>query len=180
MGADHDRSRTIRVGISACLLGEQVRYDGGDKRDATIIETLGRVVEWVPVCPEVEAGFGTPREAMNLVRTGGGIRLITVDTVRDVTERLDAYSRRRVSELAFEDLAGYVLKKDSPSCGLEGVKVYDASGRAERSGRGRFAAALLDRFPEMPVEDESRLSDPRLREQFLDRVVAYWRLRDRR
>src|SRR5262249_14346101 len=126
------------------------------------------------------AGFGTPREPMNLVRTEGGIRLMTVDTVCDVTERLDAYSRRRVSELAFEDLSGYILKKDSPSCGLEGVKVYDAPGSFERSGRGRFAAALLDHFPDMPVEDESRLFDPRLREQFLDRVVAYWRLRDRR
>src|SRR5215510_238973 len=146
MGVDHDRSRTIRVGISACLLGDKVRYDGGDKRDATIIETLGPMVEWVPVCPEVEAGFGTPREPMNLVRTEGGIRLMTVDTVCDVTERLDAYSRRRVSELAFEDLSGYILKKDSPSCGLEGVKVYDAAGSFERSGRGRFAAALLDHF----------------------------------
>ena len=168
------------MGISACLLGDAVRYDGGHKRDRVLIETLGRLVEWVPVCPEVEAGFGTPREAMNLVRTEGGVRLIAVDTQRDVTERLDAYARRRVSELAFEDLSGYVLKKDSPSCGLEGVKVYDPSGSPERSGRGRFAAALLERFPDLPVEDEGRLSDPRLREQFFERVVAYWRLRDRR
>src|SRR5438093_2695607 len=127
MGRIRAVSDRPRIGISACLLGEPVRYDAGHKRDAWIVEVLGPTVEWVPVCPEVEAGFGTPREAMNLVRTEGGVRLITVDTQRDVTERLDTFSRRRVSELAFEDLSGYVLKKDSPSCGLEGVKVYDPS-----------------------------------------------------
>jgi uncharacterized protein YbbK (DUF523 family) len=152
-----------------------VRYDGGHKRDDVVIETLGRVVEWVPVCPEVEAGFGTPREPMNLVRADGGLRLMTVDTARDVTESFEAYAQERVSELAFEGLSGYVLKKDSPSCGLEGVKVYDAHGVAEQSGRGRFAAALLERFPDLPVEDESRLSDPRLRQQFLERAFAYSR-----
>jgi uncharacterized protein YbbK (DUF523 family) len=161
------------VGISACLLGEEVRFDGGHKRDDAIIETLGRVVEWVPVCPEVEAGFGTPREPMNLVRTQDGLRLITVDTARDLTAPFEAYAKRRLSELAFEDLSGYVLKKDSPSCGLEGVKIYDAHGIADRSGRGRFAAALIERFPDLPVEDESRLSDSRLRQEFLERVLAY-------
>jgi uncharacterized protein YbbK (DUF523 family) len=172
---DEAASRPIRVGISACLLGAEVRYDGGHKRDDVIIETLGRVVEWVPVCPEVEAGFGTPREPMNLVRTEGGVRLITVGTVRDVTEPFDAYAKRRTSELAFEELSGYVLKKDSPSCGLERVKVYDAHGIAEHSGRGRFAAALVERCPDLPVEDESRLADPQVREQFLERVFAYAR-----
>jgi uncharacterized protein YbbK (DUF523 family) len=180
MATNHSRSSRPRIGISACLLGEEVRYDGGHKRDAAILETLGRLVEWVSVCPEVEAGFGTPREPMNLVRTEGGVRVITVDTARDVTETIDTYARRRVSALAFEHLSGYVLKKDSPSCGLEGVKVYDAHGVADRSGRGRFAVALVERFPDLPVEDEGRLSDPRLREQFLERVFAYWRLRDRR
>jgi len=175
MAQSHDHPRPIRVGISACLLGEEVRYDGGHKRDAVIIDTLGGLVEWVPVCPEVEAGFGTPREPMNLVRTEGGVRVITVDTARDLTESFDAYAQKRVSELAFEDLSGYVLKKDSPSCGFEGVKVYDAHGVPEPSGRGRFAAALMDRFPDLPVEDESRLSDPRLRQLFLERVLAYSR-----
>jgi uncharacterized protein YbbK (DUF523 family) len=179
MAASHDRPRPIRVGISACLLGEEVRYDGGHKRDAVILETLGHLVEWVPVCPEVEAGFGTPREPMNLVRTEGGMRVITVNTVRDVTEPLDAFARRRVSELAFEDLSGYVLKKDSPSCGLDDVKVYDAHGVPERSGLGRFAAALMERFPGLPVDDESRLSDPRLRQLFLERVLAYSRQKGR-
>jgi uncharacterized protein YbbK (DUF523 family) len=180
MATNHSPSSRPRIGISACLLGEEVRYDGGHKRDAVILEALGRVVEWVPVCPEVEAGFGTPREPMNLVRTEGGVRVITVDTARDVTETLDTYARRRVSALAFEDVSGYILKKDSPSCGLEGVNVYDTRGVADRSGRGRFATALVERFPDLPVEDESRLSDRRLREQFLERVFAYWRLRDRR
>lgn len=175
MTTNHPPSGRPRVGISACLLGEEVRYDGGHKRDAVILDALESLVEWVPVCPEVEAGFGTPREPMNLVRTEGGVRVITVDTARDVTEVLDAFAKKRVSELAFDDLSGYVFKKDSPSCGLDDVKVYDADGVAERSGRGRFAAALIDRFPNLPVEDESRLSDPRLRQRFLERVLAYSR-----
>lgn len=170
-------TRPIRIGISACLLGAEVRYDGGHKRDQFLSETFGRFVEWVPVCPEVEAGFGTPREPMRLVRVKREVRLLTVKTERDVTEQLDAYSTRRVSELASEDLSGYVLKKDSPSCGLERVKVYDAHSVAARSGQGRFASALVERFPDLPVEEEGRLSDPHLRENFVERVFAYWRLR---
>ena len=170
-------TRPIRIGISACLLGAEVRYDGGHKRDQFLSETFGRFVEWVPVCPEVEAGFGTPREPMRLVRVTREVRLLTVKTERDVTGQLDAYSTRRVSELASEDLSGYVLKKDSPSCGLERVKVYDAHSVAARSGQGRFASALVERFPDLPVEEEGRLSDPHLRENFVERVFAYWRLR---
>lgn len=168
--------RPIRVGISSCLLGETVRFDGGHKRDPFLTETFGRCVEWVPVCPEVECGFGTPREPMRLVRVKDDVRLLTVRTARDLTEQLDRYARRRVAELASEDLCGYVLKKDSPSCGLERVKVYEPHGMPTKSGRGRFAASLLERFPALPVEEEGRLSDPRLRENFVERVFAYWRL----
>lgn len=170
-------NRPVRIGISACLLGEEVRFDGGHKRDPFLTDTLGRFVEWVRVCPEVEAGFGTPREPMRLVRATGEIRLLTVKTTRDVTEQLDRFARRRVDELRADALSGYVLKKDSPSCGLERVKVYDAHNVPQRNGRGRFAAALLERFPDLPVEEEGRLSDPRLRENFIERVFAYWRLR---
>lgn len=167
------------VGISACLLGEKVRFDGGHKRDAFLTETFGPFVRWLPVCPEVEAGFGTPREAMRLVREDAetGVRLLTVKTAVDVTTRLDRYARRRVQELAAEDLSGYVLKKDSPSCGLERVKIYSRTGMPARNGRGVFAARLLERFPDLPVEEEGRLSDPRLRENFVERVFAYTRLR---
>lgn len=177
----HDASRParpIRIGISSCLLGEAVRFDGGHKRDPFLTETLGRFVEWVPVCPEVECGLGTPRESMHLVRLKDGVRLLTVTTARDLTGRLDRYAKRRVEQLASESLCGYVLKKNSPSCGLERVTIYDEHHVPATSGRGRFAARLLERFPDLPVEEEGRLSDPRLRENFVERVFAYWRLRD--
>jgi uncharacterized protein YbgA (DUF1722 family)/uncharacterized protein YbbK (DUF523 family) len=175
--AHHASPRPIRIGISACLLGQPVRFDGGHKRDAFLTETFGRFVEWVPVCPEVECGFGTPREAMRLVRAGPGVRLLTTRTGIDLTAPLERFSRSRVSALAGEDLSGYVLKKDSPSCGLERVKVYDRHGTPARDGRGLFASALVDAFPHLPVEEEGRLADPRLRDNFVERVFAYWRLR---
>ena len=167
----------IRIGISACLLGERVRYDGGHKRDAYLVETFGRYVEWVPVCPEVEMGLGTPRETLRLVRTGGDTRLVMPKTGADHTEAMRAYASRRIAELAEEDLCGYILKKDSPSCGLERVRVFDAHGVPAKSGRGLFAEALLQHFPHLPVEEEGRLTDPRLRENFVERVFAYHRLR---
>ena len=169
--------RPIRIGISACLLGQQVRFDGGHKRDTFLTDTFGRFVDWVPVCPEVECGFGTPREAMRLVRSEQGVRLLTVKTAIDLTERMERFSRSRVAALAREDLSGYVLKKDSPSCGLERVKVYEGQGVPARSGRGLFAAALVEAFPHLPIEEEGRLVDPRLRDNFVERVFAYWRLR---
>ncbi len=174
--ADSRRLRPIRIGISACLLGEPVRFDGGHKRDVFLTETFGRFVEWVPVCPEVECGFGTPREAMRLVRIEQGMRLLTVKTGIDLTEQMERFSRSRVSALVRDDLSGYVLKRDSPSCGLERVKVYDGHGSPVRGGRGLFAAALVEAFPHLPVEEEGRLADPRLRDNFVERVFAYWRL----
>jgi uncharacterized protein YbgA (DUF1722 family)/uncharacterized protein YbbK (DUF523 family) len=177
MNEDSPVPRPIRVGISACLLGEAVRFDGGHKRDPFLTETFGAFVEWVPVCPEVECGFGTPREAMRLVRVDNDVRLLTVRTAVDLTDRMAAYTRRRVAQLDAEDLCGYVLKKDSPSCGLERVKIYGTGGIPEKSGRGMFARSLVERFPSLPVEEEGRLSDPRLRENFVERVFAYWRLR---
>jgi uncharacterized protein YbgA (DUF1722 family)/uncharacterized protein YbbK (DUF523 family) len=154
-----------------------VRFDGGHKKDAFLTGTFGRFVEWVPVCPEVECGLGTPRESMRLVHKDDGVRLLTGKTHIDHTDRMARYSERRVGELAVEELCGYVLKKDSPSCGLERVKVYGAHNVPLKSGRGIFAAALVDRFPSLPVEEEGRLSDPRLRENFVERVFAYSRLR---
>ena len=168
----------IRIGISSCLLGHEVRYDGGHKRDRFLTDTFGRFVEWVPVCPEVEAGFGTPREPMQLVDGHGGLRLVTVRTRRDVTDQLARYASRRVEELSRQDLSGYVLKKDSPSCGADRVKVYGRSAPPARRGTGLFAAALRQRYPFLPIEDEGRLSDPRLRENFVERVFAYRRVRD--
>ena len=179
-----------RIGISACLLGQPVRFDAGHKRDTFLTETFGPHVEWVPVCPEVEAGFGTPRESMRLVLTEAQVRergerfdtskiAVVLNKQRtDVTERLASYSTRKATQLASADLSGYVLKKDSPSCGMDRVKVYTPSGLAERGGRGLFAEALMARLPDLPVEEEGRLGDPRLRENFVERVFAYRRLRD--
>jgi uncharacterized protein YbgA (DUF1722 family)/uncharacterized protein YbbK (DUF523 family) len=168
----------IRIGISACLLGDQVRFDGGHKRDHFLVDVLGPFVEWVKVCPEVEVGMGTPRETLRLIRDGRETRMVTTRTGIDYTDRMRLWAKRRLQGLAADDLSGYVLKKDSPSCGMERVKVYSADSMPERSGRGLFATALLARFPNLPVEEEGRLSDPRLRENFIERVFAYRRLTD--
>jgi uncharacterized protein YbgA (DUF1722 family)/uncharacterized protein YbbK (DUF523 family) len=168
----------IRLGVSACLLGSPVRFDGGHKRDPFLTDVLGRYVEWVPVCPEVELGMEAPREALRLTGSGREIRLVTTRTGRDFSVSMRRYASHRLEELAGDDLCGYILKKDSPSCGLERVKVYGSGGVPERSGRGLFAAALVERFPALPVEEEGRLNDPRLRENFIERVFAYRRLRD--
>jgi uncharacterized protein YbgA (DUF1722 family)/uncharacterized protein YbbK (DUF523 family) len=170
---DSDR---VRLGVSSCLLGEPVRFDGGHKRDPFLVESLGRHVEWVPVCPEAESGMGTPREALRLVCRNGTIRLRTTKTDADRTQVLQRFAARRLAELGASDLSGFVLKKDSPSCGLERVKVYGGGGVAARSGRGLFADALVRHFPGLPIEEEGRLRDPRLRENFVERVFAYRRL----
>jgi uncharacterized protein YbbK (DUF523 family) len=177
MMEEPDTAGPIRIGISSCLLGESVRYDGGHKRDAFLTGTFGPFVEWVPVCPEVECGLGTPRESMRLVRVDGGVRLLTVETVVDLTDQMETYARRRVAELESENLCGYVLKKGSPSCGLARIKIYGDDDLPEKYGRGLFAARLVERFPNLPVEEEGRLSDPLLRDNFIERVFAYSRLR---
>ena len=176
-GGDDRREDRLRIGVSSCLLGENVRWDGGHKRDRFLTDELGPFVEWVPVCPEVEVGLGTPRPTLRLVRRGGDVRMIEPKSGSDHTDAMRAYARRRVRALDREDLSGYVLKKDSPSCGMERVKVYAGAGAGTRDGRGLFAEALLERFPHLPVEEEGRLGDARLRENFVVRVFAYRRLR---
>jgi uncharacterized protein YbgA (DUF1722 family)/uncharacterized protein YbbK (DUF523 family) len=170
----------IKIGVSSCLLGAKVRFDGGHKRSDFLVDTLGRFVEFVPVCPEVEMGLGVPRETLRLVRDGntaGVARLVTNRTGIDHTDKMNSYAERRVIALAREELCGYVLKKDSPSCGMERVRVYGRAGMPTRDGSGLFAAALIRRYPSLPVEEEGRLSDPHLRENFVQRVFAYRRLR---
>src|SRR5574337_1634210 len=168
----------IRIGVSACLLGQSVRYDGGHKRNCFLVETLGPFVEWVPVCPEVEIGLGIPRPTLRLeAHVDGALHLVTSSTGEDRTAAMQRYARARVDALARQGLCGYVLKKDSPSCGMERVKVYGRNAMRSRRGRGVFAAELLARCSSLPVEDEGRLKDPRLRENFVERVFAYHRWR---
>ncbi|HKY77622.1 MAG TPA: DUF523 and DUF1722 domain-containing protein [Acidimicrobiia bacterium] len=173
---DADRTRP-RLGISSCLLGEPVRFDGGHKRDQFLVEVLSRFVEWVPVCPEVEMGLGAPRPTLRLVTAGEGVRLVAPDTGSDHTEGMRRFAEQRLEELASADLCGYVLKRASPSCGMERVKVYDGDGNLQQPARGLFAAALLERFPELPVEEEGRLNNPLLRDHFLERVFALHRVK---
>ncbi len=174
----HARAGSIRLGISTCLLGEKVRYDGGHKRDGFLVDELGRWVEWVSVCPEVEIGMGTPRPSVRLVEDGGagkgagGLRLLSPATGEDFTARIEAYSVERVSELRALELDGYVLKKNSPSCGMARVKVWGSSGPLRKDGVGLYARALLEAWPHLPVEEEGRLADPVLRENFVERIFC--------
>ena len=164
----------IRVGVSACLMGQEVRYNGAHKRNDRLIDRLGSRFELVPVCPEVEMGLGTPREPMNLYRGERALRMITVDTRIDHTERMRAFAGPRLQELDRAGLCGFVLKKDSPSCGVTDTPTYNLEGgEMRRDGRGLFAAAVLDRFPHMPVGDEVALTEPGALEQFIERVIAY-------
>jgi uncharacterized protein YbgA (DUF1722 family)/uncharacterized protein YbbK (DUF523 family) len=167
----------IRLGVSSCLLGESVRYDGGHKRDAFVRDVLGRFVSFVPVCPELESGLGVPRPPMRLVREGDSVRLVEIASGRDHTRAVERFAAARLRSLRALELCGYVLKKDSPSCGMERVRVYRDGGMPQRSGAGIFARALREAFPNLPVEEEGRLRDPALRENFIERVFAYARLR---
>jgi len=166
-----------RVAISSCLLGEPVRYDGGHKRDLTVTELLAVHFEWVPVCPEVDVGMGTPREPIELRRTAAGVRLVGTGSGRDWTDRMAAYARRRVAELAALGIHGYILKSGSPSCGLEGVPIHDPRGAPGENGAGAFARLLRAQLRSLPIEEETRLADEHLRHRFIVRVYA--RLLDR-
>lgn len=148
----------IKILVSACLLGEKVRYDGGHKRDPFMLDTLGTFIEWVRVCPEVDCGLPVPREAMRLVGDPRHPRLVTNMTGIDHTERMERWAAARLEELSRLDLCGYICKKDSPSCGMEPV--------------GVFTRLFIERFPHLPVEEEGRLADPVMRERFIQRFKA--------
>ena len=167
----------IRIGISSCLLGHKVRYDGGHKKDSLVTGPLSDFMTFVPVCPEVEVGMPVPRPAVRLVRLGGEVRLIEPRHGVDHTEAMSSWSEAKARALAKLDLSGYILKKDSPSCGMERVKVYSEKGPGVRDGVGLFARALLRQLPLLPVEEEGRLNDAALRENFIERVFAYRRIR---
>jgi uncharacterized protein YbgA (DUF1722 family)/uncharacterized protein YbbK (DUF523 family) len=171
-GASFTRVAVPRIGISSCLLGSEVRFDAGHKRDAFLVETFGRHVEWVSVCPELEVGMGVPREPVRLVEAAGALHMRGVRTGADWTGRMERFASRRLR--ALEGLCGYVFKKDSPSCGVFRVKVFpEGGGPPRREGTGLFARSFAEHFPLVPVEEEGRLHDPRLRENFVTRVFAY-------
>ena len=169
----------IRLGLSACLGGEKVRYDGGHRLEPLISGTLGQYLEFTPVCPEVECGLGVPREPMRLVgRTGSPPRLLTVHSGRDLTRRLLVWARRRVEELAREDLSGFIFKSASPSCGPARVKVHHERGAPPATGPGLFARVFMAHLPLVPVVDEEQLHDPELRENFMERLFFQRRWRE--
>ncbi len=177
----------LRVGVSECLLGVKVRFDGQDKKDVFIVEGLGPYVQWVPVCPEVEVGMGVPRESVRLVRDPlrpENLRMVGNKSRDDWTVRMQGYATARARRFDDDDLVGYIFKRSSPSCGLHRVKVYPSRSDGQspapapdHDGRGLFATAVTQRFPNLPVEEEGRLCDPGLRESFIERIFAYQRLR---
>lgn len=166
----------IPIGISACLLGQEVRFDGGHKNDSYINGTLSEYFEFTPFCPEVGIGLTIPRPPIRLVQHDGGLHLVGVkDATQDFTTPMQAYGERMAIELA--ELCGFIFKKGSPSCGMERVKVYAPDGRSIDKASGLFAAAIRERHPLIPMEEEGRLGDPGLRENFITRVFVYhaWR-----
>jgi uncharacterized protein YbgA (DUF1722 family)/uncharacterized protein YbbK (DUF523 family) len=170
--------KKIRLGISACLLGRNVRYDGGHQLDRFLRDTLGHFVEYVPVCPEVEMGLPIPREALRLVGDPDAPRLVFSKSGEDVTDRMRSWAAGRLEELERENLCGFIFKARSPSSGMARVKLYDRNGVPNKNGVGLFARLFMERFPLLPVEEDGRLNDPRLRENFLEAIFTFRRWRD--
>ena len=169
--------KPIRIGVSSCLLGEEVRHDGGHKRDRFVTDQLACFVDYVPTCPEMAIGLGLPRETIRLEQQeDGSLRLVAPRSGKDHTEAMNHWAAAKAVEIQAQELSGYIFKKDSPSCGLHRVKTYKAGHPARRDGRGLFAAALTHHMPLLPVEDEGRLHDAKIRENFIERVFAYARL----
>ena len=166
----------IRLAVSSCLLGEKVRFDGGHKRNTYMTEALAAYFYWVPMCPEMAIGMGVPREPIRLIKTQQGLRALgTQHPERDVTDQLQRFGGAMAAKLG--DIDGYILKKDSPSCGMERVRVHVTGGAPSRTGVGIYARALMARRPWLPVEEEERLNDPALRENFFERVFLHYRWR---
>jgi uncharacterized protein YbbK (DUF523 family) len=163
----------IKLGISACLLGEKVRYDGGHKLDGFLMDTLGKYVEYVPVCPEVECGLGAFRESMRLEGNPDSPRLITTHTKQDMTKLMLNWARKRLAQLKKEDICGFIFKSDSPSCGIKRVKVYNEKCMPLDAGIGIFAKIFMKHFPFLPVQDEENFHDSGLRENFIERIFAF-------
>ena len=163
----------IKFGISSCLLGENVRYDGGHRLDLFLKDTLGKYVEFIPVCPEVECGLGVPRKSMRLEDNSDSPRLIVTSTGEDMTERIVSWARKRLIQLEKENIRGFIFKSDSPSCGIKKVKIYNGKNMSVEVGVGIFAAIFIKHFPLLHVEDEMCLHDPDQLENFMKRVFSF-------
>ncbi len=167
----------IWIGISSCLLGEKVRWNGDHKQNWYAKEILGRFFDYVPVCPEVEVGMGVPRETVHLKGSKDSPRMVGTKTGTDWTQKMIRFSASKVRELSSHDLSGFIFKKGSPSCGLSRISVYSESGdKVNTMGQGLFAATFTNTFPLVPVEEEGRLNDFKIRENFIVRVFSYHRL----
>jgi len=175
MRIQYIRMEKIKIGISSCLLGEKVRYDGGHRHDQYVTDTLGTYFEWVPVCPEVEYGLPVPREAMRLVGDPNAPRLLTIRTGVDHTDGMLGWAEKRMKKIAKDNLCGFIFKSKSPSSGIGGVKIYTEAGMPGKKGKGIFGNAFMKRFPLIPVIDDGRLHDPQLRENFIESVFVYKR-----
>lgn len=165
----------ITLGVSSCLIGEQVRYSGTHARDHYITDTLGAYFNWVSVCPEVEIGLPVPREAMRLIGHHDSTRLVTRKSGVDYTDKMLSWASRRLKELEKENLAGFIFKSRSPSSGMSGVRVYTEKGMPSRTGSGIFGGAFTRHFPFLPAIDDGRLHNPSLRENFIERVFVFKR-----
>jgi len=172
--------RPIKIGVSSCLLGNKVRYDGGHSHDRFLTQTLGLFAEYVPVCPEVECGMSTPREAVRLVGSPENPRLVTQKTAVDKTDQMKTWIKGRLKELATEDLCGFIFKSKSPSSGLYRIRVYGDDNKVRKNGTGLFAKAFIKAFPRIPVEEAGRLNDPKLRENFIENIFLLQRWRQLR
>lgn len=168
----HDESIPVRLGVSSCLLGEMVRYDGGHCRDKFVTEMLGPLVRWESICPEMGIGMGTPRPTIRLSEDGGQIRLVESRNGIDHTDAMKVYSRRKLEQVNPDQLDGYIFKKNSPTCGLHRIAVYKGEMKAHKKGTGIFAQIVRDQFPDLPVEEEGRLNDARLREGFVEQIFC--------
>ncbi|WP_031482685.1 YbgA family protein [Maridesulfovibrio frigidus] len=175
---ENEMGGKIKLGIAKCLLGHKVRYDGSQKLDRFLRDTLGRYVEWVPVCPEVETGMPIPREAVRLVGEIDSPRLVGRKSGEDWTDRMQKWGAMRLQQLEEQGTCGYVFKYGSPSSGMARVKVYSENGMPRLEGSGLWARMVMDRFPQLPFEDDGRLHDPRLRENFISRVFTLKRWRE--
>jgi len=161
----------IRLGVSSCLLGAEVRYDGDHKRDRYISGVLGEFFDWIPVCPEVEIGLGVPRPPIQLVHGGDDPRLVEVESGEDLTERMESFARQKVAELQRAGLDGFILKSRSPSCGLEGVEVIHVDRSSTADGVGIFARILAEKWRDLPLAEEAWTEEPDRRMDFFNRVL---------